>query len=158
MDSDSIHWTQHDGHQPNCHSIPQDNRTSVLGSCGENHARRTFHFQDTTCRVCSKMGHIARACCSRAARDSPGGDKPWQTSNRMEDWDMETLQVLNLPAQAPRQIYVTVCIEGSPCKMHLNTGSPVSIVSVKTLRQLFPMKAPFLGPAPFALRDFKKMP
>lgn len=60
-------------------------------------------------------------------------------------------QVMNLPTDNKDQIYVTVQIEGSPCKMHLDT-----IILAKTLRQLCPTKVPPLRSAPFALWDFQK--
>lgn len=40
--------------------------------------------------------------------------------------------------------------------MHLDSGSPVSIISAKTLHQLCPTNAPPLRPASFVLRDFQQ--
>lgn len=40
--------------------------------------------------------------------------------------------------------------------MHLDSGSPVSIISAKTLRQLCPTNTLPLRPALFTLRNFQK--
>lgn len=53
---------------------------------------------------------------------------------------MDYLQVLHLPERAPIEIKVTVWIEGALCIM--NTRSPVSIISAKTLKQLCPRRSP----------------
>lgn len=50
------------------------------------------------------------------------------------------LQVLNIPMENRDKIYVTVQMEESPGKMHLDSRSPVSIILAQTLQQLFPLK------------------
>lgn len=42
-----------------------------------------------------------------------------------KDQDIMTVQLLNIPATKRDQIFLTVLIEGAPCKMHLDTESPI---------------------------------
>lgn len=69
---------------------------------------------------------------------------------------MDSIQVLNIPSRAASQLKAMVMIEGPPCMMHLDTGSPISIISAKTLQQLCPRRSPPLRPASFIPWDFRK--
>lgn len=116
----------------------------------------TCHFCDATFWFCGKIGHIAHACHSKPAQNSPGRARPHQTSCIQKDPDVLKLQALNLPMYNKDQIYVSVQIKRSPCKMHLDTKSLISIISTKTLRKLCLTKVPTLRLAPFVLRDLQK--
>ncbi|XP_060110491.1 uncharacterized protein K02A2.6-like, partial [Heteronotia binoei] len=53
---------------------------------------------------------------------------------------------------------MAVRIEGAPCKMEVDSGSSISIISEETLRDLCPGRWFQTRPADFVLRDFQKNP
>ena len=56
------------GEKQPAQSPPSGNSQSLqCASCGGEHSRNTYHFQNVKCKRCSKLGHIARVCRSPAA-------------------------------------------------------------------------------------------
>ncbi|XP_060126817.1 uncharacterized protein K02A2.6-like [Zootoca vivipara] len=130
-------------------------------SCGENHERRTCRFRNAECRQCRKLGHIARVCRARLTRRQASDDRPRSprshgTMHQGNSTEITDYQVFQLPHPSTEKIYIEVQIEGAPCRMELDTGSTLSIISARTLRELCPNGGPKLRPAPFTLRDFQK--
>lgn len=162
-DSDGVHQMWKTGLKVTCHtySAGQPDVSSQwipCSSCGEDHARQTCHFHDTTCQACSKTDLITCAYRSKLTRDSPGRVKPRLAVCLQEGLDvfsMEPTRVLTLPARMPGQIYVNIPIDGALCNMHWDMGSPVSIVSAKTLWQLCPQAEPLSGQLPSCSGTFK---
>lgn len=135
------------------YTVRQTPIRTVSYSATNTHSPFTCHFHDATSRVCSNVGYIARPCISKPASDLLGGARLCQTSHIHKDLDVLTLQVLNLPTENKDQIYVTVQIEGSLCKMHLDTV--IHSLSQNTAIAV-PHKTTALKPGPFRALGLQK--
>ncbi|XP_033024230.1 uncharacterized protein K02A2.6-like [Lacerta agilis] len=110
--------------------------------CGGAHERRKCRFRNATCRICGKMGHIARVCRSATGgtSGSPRSSRRQENSsahvvddcNYLTEIEGKTVQ---FPAQGKASIQVS--IEGHPCQMEVDSGSGFTIVSDKTARSFF---------------------
>ncbi|XP_033002290.1 uncharacterized protein K02A2.6-like [Lacerta agilis] len=128
--------------------------------CGGAHERRKCRFRNATCRICGKMGHIARVCRSATGgtSGSPRSSRRQENSsahvvddcNYLTEIEGKTVQ---FPAQGKASFQVS--IEGHPCQMEVDSGSGFTIVSDKTARSFFlGGKLPPLEPFPATLQSY----
>ena len=120
--------------------------------CGKtNHSPDTCFYKRQKCRVCQKVGHIAKMC--RQAK--PQTTAYLQTGSEVES-DEEELPLLNIqtvqPTTARGALLVRVKVEGKPLTLELDTGASVSLMSEGTWKKLFPDQQ--LPPSPVRLRTY----
>ncbi|MCG8048987.1 MAG: hypothetical protein N0E48_25860, partial [Candidatus Thiodiazotropha endolucinida] len=104
-----------------------------------NHTPDQCRFKDETCRFCSKKGHIERACLSKKSQQKHQSKKPKSKSVKTVE-EEELLTVSINTVKRSDVISVTPMIEGKFLKMELDTGSAISVIPIKTYKQLFSHK------------------
>ena len=94
--------------------------------CGKaNHPTNQCFFRNSTCHICSKKGHIAKVCRSRAEQSNKFGQK---RANFLEcEVDNTLFAIYDEPNVSP--ILVNADVEGVNMKMQLDTGAAVSAIS-----------------------------
>ncbi|XP_026573034.1 uncharacterized protein LOC113447208, partial [Pseudonaja textilis] len=102
-------------------------------TCGGSHSRASCRFRNAICLNCQKKGHLARVC--QAGRTLPQRPPPPSNSQRQVE-DCYTCYQANHTSQTPDKIKISVFLEGKSCRMEVDTGSALSIISWETLKKL----------------------
>ncbi|XP_058046928.1 uncharacterized protein LOC131202197 isoform X2 [Ahaetulla prasina] len=122
-------------------------------SCGGQHQRQNCRFKDAICRRCEKKGHIAQAC--RAPQPSPQPSRPKfkpanqqsagptkrpgiGPSKRGAKLNQTTVRVGHASTRLEKKIFTWTHIEAVPCKMEVDTGSSITIISWDTVARNLP--------------------
>ncbi|XP_060541499.1 uncharacterized protein LOC117675782 [Pantherophis guttatus] len=130
-------------------------------SCGDQHPRTTCRFRSVTCRRCGKLGHLARVC--RLGRQRQSTFRPKGAAVISEDCfaifrgrRVTELTTHRDSTTRSNKLFLTVKIEGVPCRMEVDTGSSKSIVSWTTIKEMMPsLQKNQLHPSPVKLRDYQ---
>jgi len=105
----------------------------TCASCGGEHSRSSCHFCNIKCWKCSKLGHIAKVCCSTAAVVT--------VNKKDEDQDIPPIfQTVYLP-QLDKHLHLIV-----------NTASPLTFINLKNWQDL---QKPKLEPTTRVLGAFE---
>ena len=107
-----------------------------------NHTPDQCHFKEETCRFCSKKGHIERACLSKKAQQNRNQSKK-HISNKKSVKSVEEEELLTVSINTVKRsdvISVTPRIEGKHLQMELDTGSAISVIPIRTYKELFSHK------------------
>ena len=107
-----------------------------------NHTPDQCHFKEETCRFCSKKGHIERACLSKKAQQNRNQSKK-HISNKKSVKSVEEEELLTVSINTVKRsdvISVTPKIEGKHLQMELDTGSAISVIPIRTYKELFSHK------------------
>ena len=107
-----------------------------------NHTPDQCHFKEKTCRFCSKKGHIERACLSKKAQQNRNQSKK-HISNKKSVKSVEEEELLTVSINTVKRsdvISVTPKIEGKHLQMELDTGSAISVIPIRTYKELFSHK------------------
>ena len=107
-----------------------------------NHTPDQCHFKEETCRFCSKKGHIERACLSKKAQQNRNQSKK-HISNKKSVKSVEKEELLTVSINTVKRsdvISVTPKIEGKHLQMELDTGSAISVIPIRTYKELFSHK------------------
>lgn len=119
--------------------VPKSNINSKEGvliscyRCGKaGHTRSKCRVdRNIKCVRCNKQGHMAAACRSTN-----------QTKSSRENAESNFVYISKVmdanKASHFDKIYVTVQINNSDCEMEVDTGSPVSIISLKNFKKIAP--------------------
>ncbi|XP_060539046.1 uncharacterized protein K02A2.6-like [Pantherophis guttatus] len=138
----------------------QGKREAWCSGCEGNHPRAECRFRDAICQRCEKKGHIARVCrtsqpASRRTRPprSPTNNRKFQTSGKRQPFGQgqrnddhrvdrgethQTIVIGHASAGRANKMAATVLIEGRPCRMEVDSGSSLSMVSWTTIKKLLP--------------------
>ncbi|XP_060543046.1 uncharacterized protein K02A2.6-like [Pantherophis guttatus] len=138
----------------------QGKREAWCSGCEGNHPRAECRFRDAICQRCEKKGHIARVCrasqpASRKTRPprSPTNNRKFQTSGKRQPFGRgqrnddhradrgethQTIVIGHASAGRANKMAATVLIEGRPCRMEVDSGSSLSMVSWRTIKKLLP--------------------
>ena len=94
-----------------------------------NHTPDQCHFEEETCRFCSKKGHIERACLSKKAQKNRNQSKKQKyPKNKKSVKTVNEEQLLTVSINTVKRsdvISVTPKIEGKHLKIELDTGSAI---------------------------------
>ena len=100
---------------------------------GTNHSPDKCRFKDEICHVCSKKGHIKRACLSKKQTDQK---KKVHSVDRDDTDDDLYISTLYADCNSVKEnkscadiIWITPRVKGKTFKMELDTGSAVSVIS-----------------------------
>ena len=107
-----------------------------------NHTPDQCHFKEETCRFCSKKGHIERACLSKKAQQNRNQSKK-HISNKKSVKSVEEEELLTVSINTVKRsdvISVTPKMEGKHLQMELDTGSAISVIPIRTYKELFSHK------------------
>ena len=107
-----------------------------------NHTPDQCHFKEETCRFCSKKRHIERACLSKKAQQNRNQSKK-HISNKKSVKSVEEEELLTVSINTVKRsdvISVTPRIEGKHLQMELDTGSAISVIPIRTYKELFSHK------------------
>ena len=119
------------------------NANKACFRCGRpNHTPDQCHFKEETCRFCSKKGHIERACLSKKAQQNRNQSKK-HISNKKSVKSVEEEELLTVSINTVKRsdvISVTPKIEGKHLQMELDTGSAISVIPIRTYKELFSHK------------------
>ncbi|XP_058020550.1 uncharacterized protein LOC131188905 [Ahaetulla prasina] len=118
-------------------------------SCGGQHQRQNCRFKDAICRRCEKKGHIAQAC--RAPQPSRPKFKPANQQGARSakqpgigqfkkgaKLNQTTVRVGHASTRLEKKIFTKTYIEGVQCKMEVDTGSSIMIMSWDTIARDLP--------------------
>lgn len=103
--------------------------------CGGDHLRNQCHFHDAECHNCSIKGHIAKVCRSRNKQKTDQvsvSDALVPTENVDSVQYFNRINDINITIAAQKRM-INVNIDDHNLEMELDTGSPCSVVSIKTL-------------------------
>ncbi|KAJ8356836.1 hypothetical protein SKAU_G00196300 [Synaphobranchus kaupii] len=94
--------------------------------CSGKHSARDCWFKNEKCHVCSKVGHIARACRNRR----PVAQAQYVEREQVED-ESELLGVYTVytTSNGKKGITMDVTLDGREVNMHVDTGAAVSLLS-----------------------------
>lgn len=122
--------------------------------CGGNHPRAFCRFKNAICRRCGKRGHLAKVCRS-VSQDTALSALAQSKLLRREynapkdycfaiscDRTNPTVSVSHASSGHHQKIFLSVKIEGTPCRMEVDTGSSKSIIAWQTLKKLVPTITP----------------
>lgn len=136
--------------------------------CGGNHNRSACRFRNAECRRCGKKGHLAKVCRANLPdprKTSKPSEREFCSQGRpgSKEDDCYTIygdQTEGVVGQTrdslTGKIFLTVVIEGQPCRMEVDTGSSISIVSWSAIKCLVPtMSKRSLAPCTIRLRDYQ---
>ena len=107
-----------------------------------NHTPDQCHFKEETCRFCSKKGHIERACLIKKAQQNRNQSKK-HISNKKSVKSVEEEELLTVSINTVKRsdvISVAPKIEGKHLQMELDTGSAISVIPIRTYKELFSHK------------------
>ena len=107
-----------------------------------NHTPDQCHSKEETCRFCSRKGHIERACLSKKAQQNRNQSKK-HISNKKSVKSVEEEELLTVSINTVKRsdvISVTPKIEGKHLQMELDTGSAISVIPIRTYKELFSHK------------------
>ena len=107
-----------------------------------NHTPDQCHFKEETCQFCSKKGHIERACLSKKAQQNRNQSKK-HISYKKSVKSVEEEELLTVSINTVKRsdvIIVTPRIEGKHLQMELDTGSAISVIPIRTYKELFSHK------------------
>lgn len=144
--------------------VRQDSETTSQGfcaSCGEAHERQNCRYRNFKCKNCLKWGHVARVCRSKPAGGIPlvvgGSSREIHQGSILQEelYTTSIYPVQSIKLTTREKIHVMVEIQGSPCKMEVDSGSALSIISMDTLKRLCPRNGPRLESAGLLLTDFQ---
>ncbi|XP_060545241.1 uncharacterized protein K02A2.6-like [Pantherophis guttatus] len=136
--------------------------------CGEEHPRVFCRFKNAVCQRCGKRGHLAKVCRSvpqDATTSAPAngrlGRKGFPPSKDYcfaisRDRTIPSVSVSHASSGQHKKIFLTVQVEGRPCRMEVDTGSSKSILAWQTLKKLVPTISPEqLQPCNTRLHDYQ---
>lgn len=114
--------------------------------CGRNnHEQSSCYFKNKFCLLCSKKGHTKKMCKTKGVKSDKKGkvnlmnDPSESTSDEEYSTTMNfvgsTNYVVNKVMVKP--IVVNMLVNDVPIDMELDSGSPVSLMPLKTFNQLF---------------------
>ncbi|KAG8140063.1 hypothetical protein E2320_002783 [Naja naja] len=99
-------------------------------SCGGNHLRASCKFRNAICLKCQKKGHLARTCQAGKTSNQPQQQFPQPTPHfQKQVEDCFTCYQAKSLNKNSNKISVIIFLEGKPCKMEVDTGSALSIIS-----------------------------
>lgn len=108
---------------------------------GTNHSPDKCRFKDEICHVCSKKGHIKRACLSKKQTDQK---KKVHSVDRDDTDDDLYISTLYADCNSVKEnkscadiIWITPRVNGKTFKMELDTGSAVSVISKSEFKAQF---------------------
>ena len=103
--------------------------TGTCDSCGGAHSRQSCKFRQAECHQCHKKGHIKRVCRSRTKEI-----RTIQATKEDEDSDPD-VRVFTLK-EAEHLYYTILFNSGRSKKFILDTGSPITFLSINELKAL----------------------
>ncbi|XP_058025500.1 uncharacterized protein LOC131191414 [Ahaetulla prasina] len=132
-------------------------QTSCLGY-GGNHNSADCRFKTAICRHWGKRGHLSTVC--RAAlpvNHRPPEPNYKKTFKKPPRCRSDCFVVSHATATLPNnKIYLTVKLEGVPCKMEVDTGSSKSLIPWATIQQILPsISKQHLKPCQVRLKDYQ---
>lgn len=95
---------------------------------GKNHKVHECRFKNETCKICKKIGHLAKVC--RQAKNSNRQGNP-QSNERRCSHVSTSAKIRKIEL-----IKTTVVINDHPIEMAIDTGSEVSLIDKNTWEQL----------------------
>ena len=108
---------------------------------GTNHSPDKCRFKDEICHVCSKKGHIKRACLSKKQTDQK---KKVHSVDRDDTDDDLYISTLHADCNSVKEnkscadiIWITPRVNGKTFKMELDTGSAVLVISKSEFKAQF---------------------
>ena len=123
------------------------NRSRFTGTCFCcGHKCENCRLRDAICQGCGRTGHIQRVCRSKSAtkcRNKPSGKRPVHhleespeesSDESSEDYDL----YLIMSSSKPKPYWVDITIDNKSTKMEIDTGTSITIVSKRTLREQWP--------------------
>ncbi|XP_060782844.1 uncharacterized protein K02A2.6 [Neoarius graeffei] len=118
--------------------------------CGKgSHDQADCWFRDKNCMKCNRKGHIQRMCKKKGNEEKQRTWKKDKKVNEMNDTDAsgsasdETdnglghIELHSMTESDKKMIWVTPKINGKKLKMELDTGSAISLISLKDYKQNF---------------------
>ncbi|XP_058031613.1 uncharacterized protein K02A2.6-like [Ahaetulla prasina] len=173
----AVHQAESDctGSSDECDSVsrlrtaPKKNRSQAArpfplrcAGCGGSHDRATCRFKSSNCLRCGKRGHLAKVCravlpAADTWTEPARNKKPQRKAFNRTD---ECYDINHASTTKPsNKIFLTVNLEGAPCKMEVDTGSSKSLISWTTLKRLLPkFSKNHLSQCPVRLRDYQGHP
>ncbi|GBM07216.1 Uncharacterized protein K02A2.6 [Araneus ventricosus] len=107
---------------------------------GTDHVKEKCRFISSKCNFCSKVGHIQRACfAAQKSKTKPVKQKQVSFNGKVENKNEIPVFELNsidsgLHEQPP--IMINLKIENKNCKMELETGGAVSVMSINNFKKI----------------------
>ncbi|KAG8135870.1 hypothetical protein E2320_008851 [Naja naja] len=116
-------------------SVPnQPSRSQpICLSCGGNHFRASCKFRNAICPKCQRKEHLARICQAGKTFAQPQQPQITQPFQKQIE-DCFTCYQAKQTDKGSNKISVVVSLEGKPCRMEVDTGSALSIISWSTLK------------------------
>ena len=138
------------------------NKDKVAGGtcyrCGGKHNQLTCRFKSEVCHFCHKRGHIAKVCNSKRnqtpQKKTLDSSKPTHQVTQDPDTGFSEYTLFTMPDQHAKPLQVTICVEGHPLKMEVDTGAAVSIISNKTRNSIPNLQNLTLQPTEIKLRTY----
>uniref|UniRef100_A0A803JUZ6 Gypsy retrotransposon integrase-like protein 1 n=1 Tax=Xenopus tropicalis TaxID=8364 RepID=A0A803JUZ6_XENTR len=150
-----------------------DQAKVMCHSCGGGHLRGNCRFQNAVCHKCKRRGHIQRVCRQadnlqrpKQARANLSGNATHivkiqnDTTEKEADTGIYVSEIINSVENQPmcKKKYTDVILQGSKCRMEVDTGCDYSLISEETFHALWPTNCPPILPCDVRLVDYNKKP
>eukprot|EP00079_Xenopus_tropicalis_P023325 XP_012815654.2 PREDICTED: LOW QUALITY PROTEIN: uncharacterized protein K02A2.6-like [Xenopus tropicalis] len=148
-----------------------DQAKVMCHSCGGGHLRGNCRFQNAVCHKCKRRGHIQRVCRQadnlqrpKQARANLSGNATHivkiqnDTTEKEADTGIYDSEIINSVENQPmcKKKYTDVILQGSKCRMEVDTGCDYSLISEETFHALWPTNCPPILPCNVRLVDYNK--
>ena len=120
---------------------------SACQSCGKtNHSRENCYFREAECKACHKKGHIQSVCRSKPTQPKvPFKAKPKKVHQLEEGTDFFSIDLqVHQSEVTTNKIWVHPLINNIRTRMELDTGSGLSLMTIRDFKAIF-KKSPTLS-------------
>ncbi|XP_055692263.1 uncharacterized protein K02A2.6-like [Lutzomyia longipalpis] len=101
--------------------------------CGvSTHLANDCNHKDKTCFTCNKKGHLSKVCMGKGEEKKKDvGEKEKEKLNKVED-------LLYAESKSVEKIMLNVKVEGKDLAFEVDSGSPISVISMNCRDKMFP--------------------
>lgn len=100
--------------------------------CGGQHSDSQCKFREADCHACGRTGHIARMC-----RNDEDSSERWARNRHQGSWRNKVKAINNVRGGGNPE-RATVTLGKRTLEMEVDSGSPFTLVSMRTFQSLFP--------------------
>lgn len=113
--------------------------------CQEQHSPQSCRFKSARCRVCQKIGHIAKACRSKQRPKATHNVEQEQRSESISKTSTEIYE-LNSIGSSPtvQKFMLKLKVEDKVMEFEVDSGAACSLISEVTYHRMWPARPPKL--------------